>query len=1024
MVVFENIVFKNDNGCDNNNSVISVESSIKNQEKQHIQRSNILMRLSKRFSNLSKSTTIPMENFPSISSPQLPPLPSSSSSFERQNSSESDLSLSKLDIIDDYSNIQRNNTLQKTTDLNISKRKATFPTSQQLTESFQNFYSRFSLRRSTLKTNSSSSSNTIIQTASSSSSTIDSNQRLTQHFSTSNRKSIFSCCLHCFSIRHESSTDMNIPRHQHDTTTKKTEHNIRLQLSFQYNIHRREFIVTVHGARDLSIQQGSFACQLCIQYGRDSLSKEQKCTKPQICSSGICTWNQRLIFFDINTLDNLSLWAKLIDLDRNQEILGEICIPLNDKKINLNGQPEWYNLISKYSLLQTKNSQFNDSDTSEIEQHESSSSNRRLPTINANNELLPTMIDTITTSNRKRQLPNIPAAQLHANREKVSQDLIQKATQLKLRLHMQQQQQQRTLNETNLNEKRQMYEDRIQIFNNEINHPINKISSIPSQRSSFQSSKSIDTDSPQLHPTSILSKPYDSMTNLVQKPSSIISTIPTTLINSGLLKEKTSSRPRIPIIRDKSAPNPPYLNPSLSRRTTTAGQYRMDIEKSKLKSFEERYKKNIKKRESSETPGDDVDSDGSELSTVSKISSVSMLSTQSERPRTIRKQGPHTRPNDHHHNFHRNDVVQLNEEELRQMAMRTHDTITTIQPISTPINIKNDSNTQISTSSSTPIDKLINTSVTNKSDLRNDGTLSDSILSTQPESNKKRRPSMSSKALVILGLSKKTNSASNLGYGKRFGFQRSEEIGVQPHLRSRTLQRQTSKENETPSNAPTADSTQSSLVLSHQRDQYHSMPHDMKLWSGGLKLPHEHQFAEFIEGLGTGQLVGRQVLASPCHGEIQVGVRDQHGLLEVEIVRARNLLQKALYKMPPAPYVKVYLLDGKTCVEKQRTRTTRRTLDPLIQQILIFKENYREKVLQISVWGDYGKLDRKVFMGVCQIHLEELHLNSSAQVLDWYKLFSANSLMNNYTIVQQSPKGKTSITTNDLHSALKNNSRS
>jgi hypothetical protein len=72
-----------------------------------------------------------------------------------------------------------------------------------------------------------------------------------------------------------------------------------------------------------------------------------------------------------------------------------------------------------------------------------------------------------------------------------------------------------------------------------------------------------------------------------------------------------------------------------------------------------------------------------------------------------------------------------------------------------------------------------------------------------------------------------------------------------------------------------------------------------RLWSGGLKLPHEHQFAEFIEGLGTGQLVGRQVLASPCHGEIQVGLRDQHSLLEVEIVRARNLLQKALYKMPP-----------------------------------------------------------------------------------------------------------------------------
>ena len=122
-----------------------------------------------------------------------------------------------------------------------------------------------------------------------------------------------------------------------------------------------------------------------------------------------------------------------------------------------------------------------------------------------------------------------------------------------------------------------------------------------------------------------------------------------------------------------------------------------------------------------------------------------------------------------------------------------------------------------------------------------------------------------------------------------------------------------------------------------------------------------------------------------------------------------------------APYVKVYLLDGKTCIEKQRTRTTRRTLDPLIQQTLIFKENYRDNVLQIGVWGDYGKLDRKVFMGVCQINLEELRLITGAQALDWYKLFSANSLMNNYTIVQQSPKR--ALSANDSSSSFKNYSR-
>ena len=64
--------------------------------------------------------------------------------------------------------------------------------------------------------------------------------------------------------------------------------------------------------------------------------------------------------------------------------------------------------------------------------------------------------------------------------------------------------------------------------------------------------------------------------------------------------------------------------------------------------------------------------------------------------------------------------------------------------------------------------------------------------------------------------------------GKRFGFQRSEEIGVQPHLRNRALQRQTSKENETPSSAPASNSSQSPFNSSLQHDQYHSMPHDMK----------------------------------------------------------------------------------------------------------------------------------------------------------------------------------------------------
>ena len=73
------------------------------------------------------------------------------------------------------------------------------------------------------------------------------------------------------------------------------------------------------------------------------------------------------------------------------------------------------------------------------------------------------------------------------------------------------------------------------------------------------------------------------------------------------------------------------------------------------------------------------------------------------------------------------------------------------------------------------------------------GAVSDSAASQQQqqqqtEANKKRRPSMA-KALVILGLSKKSSSANNLALGKRLVFPRSEEVGMTPELRNRFTQR-------------------------------------------------------------------------------------------------------------------------------------------------------------------------------------------------------------------------------------------
>lgn len=112
---------------------------------------------------------------------------------------------------------------------------------------------------------------------------------------------------------------------------------------------------------------------------------------------------------------------------------------------------------------------------------------------------------------------------------------------------------------------------------------------------------------------------------------------------------------------------------------------------------------------------------------------------------------------------------------------------------------------------------------------------------------------------------------------------------------------------------------------------------------------HNAQVGEFVEGLGPGQVVGRQVLGAPCLGEIQLGLFDRKGHLEVEVIRARGLAAKSGTKLLPAPYVKVYLFEGKTCVEKQRTTvSTRRTLDPLYQQQLIFLEHYQGKILQVG----------------------------------------------------------------------------
>ncbi|XP_027739941.1 regulating synaptic membrane exocytosis protein 1 isoform X13 [Empidonax traillii] len=255
-----------------------------------------------------------------------------------------------------------------------------------------------------------------------------------------------------------------------------------------------------------------------------------------------------------------------------------------------------------------------------------------------------------------------------------------------------------------------------------------------------------------------------------------------------------------------------------------------------------------------------------------------------------------------------------------------------------------------------------------------DGSQSDTAVGMVGTGGKKRRSSFSAKVVAIV--SRRSRSTSQLsqteGGSKKLKstIQRSTETGMAAEMRSRMVRQ------------PSRESTDGSI---------NSYSSEGNLIFPGVRLGADSQFSDFLDGLGPAQLVGRQTLATPAMGDIQIGMVDKKGQLEVEVIRARGLTQKPGSKSTPAPYVKVYLLENGACIAKKKTRIARKTLDPLYQQTLVFEESPQGKVLQVIVWGDYGRMDHKCFMGVAQILLEELDLSSV--VIGWYKLFPPSSLV-------------------------------
>ncbi|XP_005997295.1 regulating synaptic membrane exocytosis protein 3 [Latimeria chalumnae] len=241
--------------------------------------------------------------------------------------------------------------------------------------------------------------------------------------------------------------------------------------------------------------------------------------------------------------------------------------------------------------------------------------------------------------------------------------------------------------------------------------------------------------------------------------------------------------------------------------------------------------------------------------------------------------------------------------------------------------------------------------------------------------NKKRRSSLGAKMVAIVGLSQWSKSTLQLNQPEggtkklRSNIRRSTETGIAVEMRNRVTRQGSRESTDGSTNSNSSDGT---FIFPMTR------------------LGAESQFSDFLDGLGPAQLVGRQTLATPPMGDVHIGMIDKNGQLEVEVIQARGLTPKPGSKSIPATYIKVYLLENGACLAKKKTKIAKKTLDPVFQQALLFDESPQAKVLQVIVWGDYGRMDHKCFMGMAQILLEELDLSN--MVAGWYKLFPTSSL--------------------------------
>ncbi|XP_069048688.1 protein piccolo isoform X4 [Lepisosteus oculatus] len=126
----------------------------------------------------------------------------------------------------------------------------------------------------------------------------------------------------------------------------------------------------------------------------------------------------------------------------------------------------------------------------------------------------------------------------------------------------------------------------------------------------------------------------------------------------------------------------------------------------------------------------------------------------------------------------------------------------------------------------------------------------------------------------------------------------------------------------------------------------------------------------------------------PITGELQLQVNyDKHlGHLILHVLQARNLAPRDNNGYSD-PFVRVYLLPGRSAENKRRTKHVQKSLNPEWNQTVIYKnihlEQLKKKTLELTVW-DYDRFSSNDFLGEVLIDLSNTsNLDNTPK---WYPL--------------------------------------